>query len=189
MVTRPAGVLLLGVALMVVASCGEPHANKAGGQRARPPIVLAIADHESRGRDLGEFIEAVSRLSGGSMRIAVRGPWRQFEIDYERGIVADVRAGRVDVGIVGVRSSTRSASGPSRRSWLLSSSTASDSRSGPSRIRRSGRCSPAPGNSASFRSPSFRARYADPSADHVGSLRLPTTGPSSSAYALRASPR
>jgi TRAP-type C4-dicarboxylate transport system substrate-binding protein len=42
-------------------------------------------------------------LSGGSIRIEVLPDWRGGEIDYERGTVADVRAAKVQIGVVGVR--------------------------------------------------------------------------------------
>jgi TRAP-type C4-dicarboxylate transport system substrate-binding protein len=45
----------------------------------------------------------VRALSGGSIRIAVRSNWRDREPNYEQGLIGDVRAGKTELGIVGVR--------------------------------------------------------------------------------------
>ena len=64
--------------------------------------MLALATHDDD-YAYGTFAAAVGRLSGGSMRIRVANSWRETDADYERGIVTDVRSGRVPLGIVGVR--------------------------------------------------------------------------------------
>jgi len=68
--------------------------------------VLTLAAHDDD-YAYGSFATAVNRLSGGSLRIRIAGNWRASstpsEIDYERGIVRDVRAGKVQLGIVGAR--------------------------------------------------------------------------------------
>jgi hypothetical protein len=49
------------------------------------------------------FAAAVRRLSGGSLRIVVVNGWRDHQVDYEQGTIGDVRAGRTQLAIVGVR--------------------------------------------------------------------------------------
>jgi TRAP-type C4-dicarboxylate transport system substrate-binding protein len=91
------------------AACGgksgtPPGAAKAGGKAAAKPVVVTLANHENHARDLGEFGAAVKRLSHGTMRIDLRTAWRADEIDYDRGTLADVRAGKVDMAKIAVRS-------------------------------------------------------------------------------------
>jgi TRAP-type C4-dicarboxylate transport system substrate-binding protein len=94
--------LLVGVAL-VAATLGCGGGNKAGGS-ADHPVVLTIANHETGGRDLEEYIAAVKRLSGGSVTLQQRPGWRAQDVDYDRGTLADVSARRVDLAKVGARS-------------------------------------------------------------------------------------
>jgi TRAP-type C4-dicarboxylate transport system substrate-binding protein len=49
------------------------------------------------------FAEEVSRLSHGTMRIDVKPRWRYGQIAYEKGLIADVRAGKTDLGATGSR--------------------------------------------------------------------------------------
>jgi TRAP-type C4-dicarboxylate transport system substrate-binding protein len=95
--------LLATVVLGVTAAgCAGSHVDKAGGSAPEKPLVLALATHDDD-YAFGTFAAAVARLSGGSMRIKVVNSWRDTDADYERGIVSDVRSGRVPLGIVGVR--------------------------------------------------------------------------------------
>jgi TRAP-type C4-dicarboxylate transport system substrate-binding protein len=68
--------------------------------------VLTLAAHDDD-EAYGTFAAAVKRLSGGSMRVRIASNWRvtgtRSERDFERGIVGDVRSGKVPLGIVGVR--------------------------------------------------------------------------------------
>jgi TRAP-type C4-dicarboxylate transport system substrate-binding protein len=93
--------LALPAVVLALSACGG--GNKAGGS-AHHTVVLTIANHESGGEDLQEYVSAVARLSGGSIRLEVRSAWRAQDIDYDRGTVADVRAGKVDLAKVAVRS-------------------------------------------------------------------------------------
>ncbi len=65
---------------------------------------MTLATHEETDRDVREFSAAVDRLSEGSLRIELETRWRNKEIDYDRGTVADVRAGKIDLAKIGVRS-------------------------------------------------------------------------------------
>jgi TRAP-type C4-dicarboxylate transport system substrate-binding protein len=85
----------------VAVSCGG---TKAGGRPLQHTSVLTIADPETDNRDLAEYIAAVRQLSNGSISLERRGGWRGSEIDYDRGTVADVRAGKVDLAKIDVGS-------------------------------------------------------------------------------------
>src|SRR5712691_5019707 len=94
--------LLVLVALLATAGCQGSSANKAGG-RASKPLVLTLANGNPGDVDVGEWVRAVERLSRGSIRIDVRGEWRQGEVDGEVATIRDVRRGRVDLAKVGAR--------------------------------------------------------------------------------------
>ena len=95
--------LTIGVLALVAAGCSGG-GGKAGGSRAKAVVVLTLANHEDGDLDVHEFATAVERLSGGSMRIESKGRWRRKEIDYDRGTLADLRAGKFDLAKIGVRS-------------------------------------------------------------------------------------
>ena len=84
------------------AGCGGSPADKAGGgDRAKVTVLeLASGDHQ---RDVGEFIEAVARISGGSLVVRERQRVHPDDPAYDRAIVADLRAGRVAMGKVSAR--------------------------------------------------------------------------------------
>lgn len=94
--------LLLPALALVAAGCRS--GTKAGGQREEETVILSIATHDAADRDLAEYIAAVSRLSGGSIRFELKEGWRSEEVESDRGAVADVRAGKVDLAKVGVGS-------------------------------------------------------------------------------------
>jgi hypothetical protein len=60
--------------------------DKAGGTRAKPPVVLTLADHQQSPDDVQSQIEEVQRRSGGSLRIQVTNRWldQGFASDKER---------------------------------------------------------------------------------------------------------
>jgi TRAP-type C4-dicarboxylate transport system substrate-binding protein len=95
-------IVIVAVAGTALALTAVTSARKAGGSAVRKPVILELASHD----DLyayGTFAAAVRRLSGGWLRIVTVNGWRDHEVDYERGIVGDVRAGKAQLGIVGVR--------------------------------------------------------------------------------------
>jgi TRAP-type C4-dicarboxylate transport system substrate-binding protein len=100
----PAFTLLAAVALALAASaCSGSRVDKAGGTRTEPPVVLTLANHEHGPDDVWYWIEEVQRRSGGSLRIQVTNQWRDQEIDYDKGTIADVQAGRVQLAKVAAR--------------------------------------------------------------------------------------
>ena len=93
--------LLAAVAVALAASaCSGSGVDKAGGTRTEPPVVLTLADHEDGPHDVQFWIEEVQRRSGGSLSIQVQNQWRGQEIDYDKGTIADVQAGRVQLAKV-----------------------------------------------------------------------------------------
>jgi len=96
--------LLAAVALALAASaCSGSGVDKAGGTRTEPPVVLTLANHEHGPDDVMYWIEEVQRRSGGSLRIQVTNQWRDQEIDYDKGTIADVQAGKVQLAKVAAR--------------------------------------------------------------------------------------
>jgi TRAP-type C4-dicarboxylate transport system substrate-binding protein len=88
------------VALVLAAGCSG--GTKAGGAVRVHTIVLAIANREGEGRDLNEYVAAVDRLSGGSLRLQIRSHWREDQAQADRRTLADVASGKTDLGKVAV---------------------------------------------------------------------------------------
>jgi TRAP-type C4-dicarboxylate transport system substrate-binding protein len=93
------------VALVAAAAgCGGSGGDKAGGGGDGKPVVLTLESEDDLSLSgAPEFARAVERLSAGSMRIEFLRAQRSLEVQFERGLVQDVRAGKADLGIVGVR--------------------------------------------------------------------------------------
>jgi TRAP-type C4-dicarboxylate transport system substrate-binding protein len=87
----------------IAAGCGGSPGDKSGAAALEKITVLELASHDHGIRDLGDFVEAARRLSHGTLDIRVRSEVHDEEVDYERAIVADVRAGRYALGKVGAR--------------------------------------------------------------------------------------
>jgi TRAP-type C4-dicarboxylate transport system substrate-binding protein len=94
----------LALPALALATAGCSGGTKAGGQEQPHPVVLTIANHEGDDHDLAEYVEAVSRLSHRSIRLVLRNHWRPGDADYDRGTLADVRSGKVDLAKIAVRS-------------------------------------------------------------------------------------
>ena len=90
--------ILLG-ALALAAGCGGGK-TKAGEEATAHAAVLTLADGESNPADIQPFIDRVSALSGGSMRIEVKSNWAHGDPDFERSVVEAVRSGNADLGRV-----------------------------------------------------------------------------------------
>ena len=96
---RIAWLLLAAVALAAVGCRGG---TKAGGQREEETVTLSIASHDFADRDLAEYIAAVGRLSHGSILLELEEGWRLEDVESDRGTIADVAAGKVDLAKVAV---------------------------------------------------------------------------------------
>jgi TRAP-type transport system periplasmic protein len=64
---------------------------------------MTLAAGEVDPWELAFFVDAVRRLSSGSLMIEVRTRWRAGEATYETGLIKDVMAGKADLGVAGVR--------------------------------------------------------------------------------------
>ena len=102
MVVRVRPVVLLAV-MAVSAGCGSSGFDKSGGSPPRHPVVLTLANFSGDTSELDGFAARVARLSGGTMRINIKDRWRFGQVNYETGLISDVRAGKADLGVVGSR--------------------------------------------------------------------------------------
>src|SRR6516162_4114615 len=100
---RMGAVLTAGLVAMLLAGCAGPGVNKAGGQAARPPVVLTLANPLGSSEEVDGFVGEVARLSGGTIRIDVRSRWRYGQVAFESGLIGDVRAGKADLAVAGSR--------------------------------------------------------------------------------------
>jgi TRAP-type C4-dicarboxylate transport system substrate-binding protein len=96
--------LLAAVAVaLAAAACSSSDADKAGGTRAKPPVVLTLADHEQGPDQVQAWIEEVQRRAGGSLRIQVINHWRDQEFAYDKATISDVQVGKVALAKVAAR--------------------------------------------------------------------------------------
>jgi TRAP-type C4-dicarboxylate transport system substrate-binding protein len=96
--------LLIGLFLTaLLAGCGGAREDRAGGHDSSGPRKLTLAYPAGDTSDLIAFVDAVTRLSHGSLHVDVRPRWRDGELAYETGEIADVRAGKADLGAAASR--------------------------------------------------------------------------------------
>jgi TRAP-type C4-dicarboxylate transport system substrate-binding protein len=95
--------LLAVVAAAALAGCGSAGSNKAGGAAPRKVVVLTLANGPATPEELDGFVRQVSRMSGGTIRISVENRWRFGQVNYESGLINDVRRGKADLGASGSR--------------------------------------------------------------------------------------
>jgi TRAP-type transport system periplasmic protein len=100
---RVCTVLAAVVVALAAVACSSPGADKAGGTRTQPPVVLTLADHEQGPEQVQFWIAEVQRRAGGSLRIQVRNRWREQEVAYDKATIADVQAGTVQLAKVNAR--------------------------------------------------------------------------------------
>jgi TRAP-type C4-dicarboxylate transport system substrate-binding protein len=91
------------VVALIASACSDGRVDKAGGTRTTQPVVLTLADHETSPVDVQLWIEEVQRRSGGSLHIQVTNQWRNQEANYDKGTIADVQAGKVQLAKVAAR--------------------------------------------------------------------------------------
>jgi TRAP-type C4-dicarboxylate transport system substrate-binding protein len=97
---RRVSLALVAAALVLASGCSA--GTKAGGPAHEHAIVLTIANRQGEGQDLNEYVAAVDRLSGGSLRLEVRGHWREHQARADPRTLRDVGAGTIDLGKVAV---------------------------------------------------------------------------------------
>jgi TRAP-type C4-dicarboxylate transport system substrate-binding protein len=84
--------------------CSGSGADKAGGGGDGTAVALRLeSEDEATFTGAPEFAAAVERLSGGSLRIELVQAGLGDQVDYERGVVDDVRRGKAELGIVALR--------------------------------------------------------------------------------------
>ena len=100
-----AALAAFGVALVLVAAaCAGGEGDKAGGKQQAQPLVLTLESEDDLSlTGAPEFAEAVERVSEGSMRIQFVYAGRGTEIEWEKGVVEDIRGGKAQLGIVDAR--------------------------------------------------------------------------------------
>jgi TRAP-type C4-dicarboxylate transport system substrate-binding protein len=101
--TRARAFTLLAAVALAASACSSSDADKAGGTRTKPPVVLTLADHEQGPDQVQAWIEEVQRRSGGSLRIQVTNHWRDQEFAYDKATISDVQAGKVALAKVNAR--------------------------------------------------------------------------------------
>jgi len=102
-VRRHAALAVAATITLAATACGGSGSDKAGSRRAPiEPIVLTLAVHDA-GWAAAEFADEVEERSGGSIEIRLETDPAMDTIGWERRTVADVRAGRVELGFVGAR--------------------------------------------------------------------------------------
>jgi TRAP-type C4-dicarboxylate transport system substrate-binding protein len=88
---------------LVVAGCLGSGSDKAGGANHQKPAVLTMANGNGLPLELEAFAAAVARLSHNTVRIEFKNNWRQGSPSYETDVIADVEAGKADLGWAGSR--------------------------------------------------------------------------------------
>jgi TRAP-type transport system periplasmic protein len=91
--TRLAPISAAALAVIAAAGCAQGSHDRVGGTVRHPPTILTLAVSAGAGQTR-EWVDAVQRLSHGSLRIELRRAPHP---------IADARAGRADIGVVPVR--------------------------------------------------------------------------------------
>jgi TRAP-type C4-dicarboxylate transport system substrate-binding protein len=91
---------LLAAIALATSACSSSGVDKAGGTRAKPPVVLTLANHQRGPDDVEYWIEEVQRRSGGSLRIQATNRWWDQEVASDKATIADVQAGKVQLAKV-----------------------------------------------------------------------------------------
>lgn len=94
---------IAGVTVVASAGCSGSSLDKAGGAQAVNPVVLTMANINGAPDELQPFASAAAQLSGNTLRIEFKNNWRAGSTRNETGLIADVRAGKADLGWAGPR--------------------------------------------------------------------------------------
>jgi TRAP-type transport system periplasmic protein len=94
---------LAGVTVVASAGCSGSSLDKAGGAQAANPVVLTMANINGPSEELQPFASAAAQLSGNTLRIEFKNNWRTGSTGNETGLIADVGAGKADLGWAGSR--------------------------------------------------------------------------------------
>ena len=92
------------VLVFVATACAGGEGDKAGGVQHGRPLVLTLESEDDLSlTGAPEFAAAVDRLSEGLIRIEHVAAGRGTEIEWEKGVVEDIRGGKAQLGIVDAR--------------------------------------------------------------------------------------
>ena len=90
--------------MLIAAGCSGSGGSKAGGKPAQHVTVLQMANVNGEpDAPLQLYADAVARRSGGSLRIDIGRGYRLGDVQQEKHLIGDVRAGRVQLAWVGAR--------------------------------------------------------------------------------------
>jgi len=103
--TRRVTCILLAAALL--SSCGGSSTDRTGKPAQGRVTVLTLGNVNFAPGELQPFADQVARLSGGHMRIRFVNDYRNGQIEQEKGVIDDVRAGKLDLGWAGARAFDR----------------------------------------------------------------------------------
>jgi TRAP-type C4-dicarboxylate transport system substrate-binding protein len=98
-----ARIAVIAVITLFVGACGGADTQRTGGEPAAKPTVLTLANGNAETEELQLFIDKVEELSGGRLQVKAENDWRQGDEQYEKGLIADVKAGKADLGWVASR--------------------------------------------------------------------------------------
>ena len=90
------------LAVLSLGGCGGEAVDKTGGD-ARKVLRLTLAHHSAGTEGVSEWVDAVERLSDGTIDIVVKPGWREGERAFEAATIKDVQEGRADVASVAAR--------------------------------------------------------------------------------------
>jgi TRAP-type C4-dicarboxylate transport system substrate-binding protein len=101
---RPVRAAVAILTLFLVGGCTNAPVDRAGGDAGRDVRVLTLGQFAAApGPALEVWAGQVEALSGGSLRVEFKNDWRKHEAGFETGTLGDVRAGTLDVAVVGAR--------------------------------------------------------------------------------------
>src|SRR5918995_4172582 len=102
--TRVAALLIAAAlsASVALAGCSIGGSERVGGERAADTRVLTMLDPFSNRQELTQFVNEVSRLSHGTLRIRVV-PADHDGADYEAATIRDVQDGGADLAFAASR--------------------------------------------------------------------------------------
>jgi TRAP-type C4-dicarboxylate transport system substrate-binding protein len=94
------------VAAALLSACGSS-TDRTGKPAQGRVTVLTFGNVNYAPGELQPFADEVGRLSGGHMRIRFLNDYRKGQVDQEKGVIDDVRAGKLDLGWAGARAFDR----------------------------------------------------------------------------------
>src|SRR5215218_5686184 len=95
---------MLLAALALASGCSDAgNEDKAGTKTHDKPVELAIANHEGGIASVTAWVEAVERLSQGSIEVHASNDGRERETGYEQATLGDLRRRKIDLATVAAR--------------------------------------------------------------------------------------